>query len=188
ANDGFGTAMAGGDFDGDGAADLAVGVPGFQSANGDPVGGIIIYYGSGNAGPAAQVVQRIEGVATSGLGGMLAAADFDGDGIDDLITGERNGVVKVWWGVPLPGRVGDSGFHTIGQPIAGLSQIVALGDVDGDEAEDVALVGQRVEPCPGGNGDAGGVFIAPGTMPRPAAPAQPVPLAPRTLTNDVCDC
>ncbi|MGW0804575.1 FG-GAP and VCBS repeat-containing protein [Nonomuraea sp. NPDC002799] len=101
--DGFGAALATGDFNGDGKADLAVGVPGEGlSANqramdyGD--GTVDVLYGSGSGLTAhrseAWSQNTLEGVPRyyDRFGAALAAGDFNGDGRDELaigVPGER---------------------------------------------------------------------------------------------------
>jgi hypothetical protein len=53
ADDEFGSALASGDFDNDGASDLAVGVPRHDSPAGASVGAVIVPYGAGNGLAAA---------------------------------------------------------------------------------------------------------------------------------------
>jgi hypothetical protein len=68
-----GTALAAGDFDGDGRIDLAVGAPGRD--------GVAVYTGLDD--PPVW----IDGPADSRFGAALAAGDFDGDGVDELAIG-----------------------------------------------------------------------------------------------------
>ena len=73
----FGYALAVGDFNGDGYADLAIGAPG---AN-----GVEVLYGS-SRGLSTTGSQFLRGEFSSGT--SLAAADFTDDGYDDLAVGE----------------------------------------------------------------------------------------------------
>ncbi len=108
----FGAALAGGDFNGDGFADLAVGIPGQKRSFESRVGAVFIAYGSedGLRVQGSQVWQEgIDGVTGLGEGGdefgaSLQAVDLNGDGIDDLAIGakgDRAGAVDKAGGVFL---------------------------------------------------------------------------------------
>jgi hypothetical protein len=93
-NDGFGSALAVGDLDGDSFGDLAIGVPGEEYFANLDVGDVILLHGTagGLSGAGAQSMQQdVNNVGSneSGdrIGSALAARDFDADGAGDLVVG-----------------------------------------------------------------------------------------------------
>ena len=93
AGDKFGFALASGDFDGDGRADLAVGQPG-EDVGGINRGGVTILMGGlgGLYDRFRFLAAGINGVPPgiqdhSDMGRALAAGDFDGNGFSDLAIG-----------------------------------------------------------------------------------------------------
>jgi hypothetical protein len=120
--DGFGHALAAGDFDQDGFDDLAIGVPfedGYGRANS---GRIVVVYGSdgGLRGRAIAFDQNSAyvngGVETGdGFGFSLASGDFDDDGYSDLAVGVPHESVS---GVAAAGMI-----HAFYGSSAGLSAL-----------------------------------------------------------------
>ncbi len=119
-NDNFARTVAAGDFNGDGADDLATGMPhdnGIVGFEIEDCGAVAVRYGvpgSGLAtGLASTLLNQIGGSspdpaeAGDNFGGALAACDFNGDGFDDLAVGIPNedvngsmdaGAVQVYYG------------------------------------------------------------------------------------------
>ncbi|MGH8834705.1 MAG: hypothetical protein ACRDWG_06880 [Actinomycetes bacterium] len=102
ANDTFGLGLAAGDFDNDGFADLAIGVPG-EASSIRAVGAANILYGSaaGLSGTGSQMFTQSSSGAGSGehddsFGFALTAGDFNNDGFTELGVGvpfEDTGIV-----------------------------------------------------------------------------------------------
>jgi hypothetical protein len=82
--DNLGSGLATGDFDQDGFADLAIGVPGEDIGAIGSAGAVIALYGSaaGLTTIGAQLLTQAGGAteANDAFGGALAAGDFDQDG------------------------------------------------------------------------------------------------------------
>src|SRR5439155_10365720 len=97
AGDGFGASLAAGDFDGNGKADLGVGVPGEDIGTLADGGAVAVLYGAAGGLQADapdddywnQNSTSVRDSAEVGdrFGGSLAAGDFDGNGRDDLGIG-----------------------------------------------------------------------------------------------------
>jgi hypothetical protein len=184
--DAFGAALAAGDFDADGNADLAVGVPNESVGDVDGAGAVNTLRGtpSGLTGTGSQLLTQDVGdigstaEAFESFGGSLAAADFDGDDDADVAIGvpfesvgavEGAGAVNVLFGV-------SSGLATTGtqlfvQGAGGVGSTpetfdqfgtdVAGADFDGDGDADLA-VGAPGESV-GTVDSAGAVFVLDGT-------------------------
>uniref|UniRef100_UPI001963815F FG-GAP and VCBS repeat-containing protein n=1 Tax=Nonomuraea lactucae TaxID=2249762 RepID=UPI001963815F len=85
--DSFGSALAVGEFDGDGCADLAVGVSeefaGDRVPGADGNGAVQLYHGSPHGLRAAGQL-TLPAPSSDRFGAALAAGDLDGDGRDEL--------------------------------------------------------------------------------------------------------
>lgn len=157
-----GTAVAWGDFDGDGDTELAEGRPGW-SAGGVAEGRVLIYSGSGDSifylGGFSQSDAGVPGAPEEGdeFGAALASGDWNGDGADDLAIGVPGedvgstlnaGAVVLLYGTPGVGltTAGASIWHLDVSGIAGVAaEYDRLGDVltaynrDCDAADEVAI-------------------------------------------------
>ena len=167
-----GHAIATGDVNGDGIADLIIGAYGAHSSN----GAVYVVFGkTGGCAPATTLnsgnnpldgthgAELVGGVATGQFGYSIATGDVNGDGIPDLVIGTQNaaavyvvfGKTGAWKSAttltsgsnPLDGthRAEFDGANSINTNF-GFS--VATGDVNGDGIADL-LIGM---PTPPGGG------------------------------------
>jgi len=185
-NDGFGHALATGDVNGDGIADLAVGASLESVGAVTNAGAVNLLLGSaaGLTGDGSQVVTQdspgVPGAAEpfDQLGFDVALGDADGDGFADLAAGVvaedvgtvvDAGAVQVLYG-SAAGLI-TAGAQVFTQDSPGVSDqaevddtfgfSVALGDADGDGDADLAAgtIGESV----GNAGAAGAVAVLPGS-------------------------
>jgi hypothetical protein len=158
-HDHFGHAVAGGDFDGDGFADLAIGTPDEDVPEGfspPPRGAVTILRGS-PGGPTTSGAQHLTGpggLPGAEFGAALAAGDLNRDGYADLVVGAPDdavkydetagsGSIRVYFG----GAGGLDAAHprTLARPRSSdvfFGERVALADFDGDGHLDVAETGE----------------------------------------------
>ncbi|MET8947536.1 FG-GAP-like repeat-containing protein [Streptomyces sp. NPDC004542] len=129
--DGFGSALAAGDLDGDGYSDLVVSAPGETIGDRDGVGSVTVLWGgkSGLSG-GATLPQPSSLAEWGGFGSALAAGDFDGDGRYDVTaTGQSH--TRLWRG-PFT-RTGTPAIQSsVGE--LGTTYEVTAGDLNGDRA------------------------------------------------------
>jgi hypothetical protein len=161
--DGFGWAVAAGDFNGDGFDDLAVAVPFENLGTLSNTGAIQVMYG-GEGGLSASGDQVFHQESTGmndtseefdSFGFSLASGDFDGDGFDDVAVGVpaedlaafNEGAVQIVYGTS--GGLSSAGDQVFHQDTPGMNDTaengdefantVTSGDFDGDGSDDVTL-------------------------------------------------
>ena len=175
-SDGFGLALAVGNFNGDAYDDLAVGAPGdFGGSNTGSV--TVLNGGAGGLMPfdGYLIHQDQPGIFDSAeagdlFGHALATGDFDGNGFDDLAIGvpgeDGVGAVQVIFGSAF-GLIFTENLIWRETNIGGASaagdrfgNTLAAGDFDGDGHADLAIGVPWKNLGPGGAiGDTGVVFV-----------------------------
>jgi hypothetical protein len=160
AGDNFADVVATGDFNGDGADDLAVGIPNDDGRHGIAInsGIVVVWYGipgTGLAQGSFTVLRLAIPQEHARFGAALAAGDFDHDGFDDLAVGVPDfdgvpasphnqdiGKVAVHFG--SPGGLEDIGSMTVtsrnwGDSGQRFGTSLAVGDFNGDLYDDLAV-------------------------------------------------
>jgi hypothetical protein len=181
ADDLFGWSLATGDFNGDGRDDLPIGVGGEDVGSVVDVGAVNVIHGSPTGLNATAVPDQfwhqnaagVEDVAEAGDAfGTLTAADFNGDGRDDLAIGARGenadaGVLHVIYGSATglsATTIPDQLWHQDVTDVEDLAEALdrfgarsAAGDFNGDGFHDLAIA-VRLEDV-GAVVDAGAVNV-----------------------------
>jgi hypothetical protein len=163
AGDRFGAVLATGDFDNDGFADLAIGLPEEDVGGRIDAGAVQILFGSAAGLTAAdQLLHQnspgVQGGSESGdrFGAALAVADYNGDGFDDVAVGvpdeDLDGVVNAGAVAVLLGSVdgvtatndqflSQATIGMLGAVEAGdqFGASVAAGDFNSDARHDLAI-------------------------------------------------
>jgi hypothetical protein len=144
----FGHALAGGDLNGDGHSDLAIGAE-IQDGAAVSDGKVFIYAGESSVnGLPAHPTWTLENPAHQEygyFGSALAIGDFDGDGYADLAVGayQQDAVGRVYLYRGGPGGVAQSPSAALDDPVivtnAAFGSSLASGDFDGDGHADLAV-------------------------------------------------
>ena len=147
----FGTAVAAGDINGDGYADLVASAPNAATNKGV----LYIFYGKSagiTSGGMASADNTITGPATYNLGNSVAIGDINGDGYADVVAGSTyypgDNTGRVWMFLSS----GSGGISTIADANVSANQTLdgelassfygysaALGDLNGDGFADFAV-------------------------------------------------
>jgi hypothetical protein len=178
----FGASVTAGDFDSDGHADLAIGVPGGgPRPEGNPFeapGRVVIAYGSSSsvAGGRHEFVEAPQQAGGNSIrfGSELVAGDLNRDGFDDLVVtaGRDEPQFHLVFGGPV--GLSDSGRRAFPRPPRarnrGGPNALALGDADADGHPDLFQANLGL-PSYGDDGSPrpGYVTLAPGTGEGPQA-------------------
>lgn len=180
-----GSALAVGDFDGDGVGDIAVGSPRAEvlEPGSERVGAIHLLFGGADfrdrhVDGLADAATKIRGARERhGIGGFVASGDFNGDGKADLLIGSPwttegdtaltdGGAAYLVFGrarsdfpaeMILPDAA-DAVFLP-GQRGVLLGEGVALGDFDGDGRDDAAIGAMHANGPDGVRIRAGAVYV-----------------------------
>jgi len=152
-NDYFGFSTASGDFNGDGFADLAISAPNETIDGHADAGDVTVMFGSKTGlTTTGSVVEYGSKKAYAYMGNGLAAADFNGDGKDELASGSPGtAAVYIYSGLKpgstgtaktfsqgvggVPGHQNDSN----GARITNFGANISAGDVNGDGYQDLAV-------------------------------------------------
>jgi hypothetical protein len=188
--DGFGGSLAAGDFNDDGFADLAIGVPNEGIGPIECAGGVNVLYGSATGLQATNPADQFWSQDTPGVeggaercdlfGASLAAGDFNDDGFADLAVGVPNegvqgagsaGAVNVLYGSAGGLQVtspNDQVWHQNSPSVQGSAEpidvfgwFLATGDFNGEGYVDLAI-GIPLEDL-SGREDAGAVSVLHGS-------------------------
>lgn len=183
-NDRFGSAVAIGDFNGDGLGDVASGAPGESAGGAAVAGSVTVLYGTMSGLTTVGSQQWRQGgpvpdtsEALDRFGAALAVGNFDGDGYQDLAIGvpgesvagvAASGAVTILYGSPTglrADRAQSFDQRTTASDVGAddrFGAALAAGDFDGDGSDDLAI-GAPGESL-GGAADAGEVTVLFGSV------------------------
>jgi hypothetical protein len=177
-NDHFGFALAAGDFNHNGFADLAVGAPDETVGSIDYAGAVSVLYGStgGLTTAGGRLFTQVGGTveAFDWFGWSLAAGDFNNNGVADLAVGAPlEAVGDIWYAGAVSVVYGSTGglttaggrlFTQVGDTPEGFDEFgaaLAAGDFNDNGFADLVAAAPN-EPV-GSAYDAGAVSVLPGS-------------------------
>lgn len=168
---GFGNAVAVGDVNGDGRADIVVGGAVLQSVGGATNAGKAYVFLGGNPPSTPLEFQSPRPEAEARFGWAVAIADLNADGLGDVIAsalfarGGLNGTGETYVFFGSRTFAQKAADVTLATPMlnakARLGWSIAAGDVNGDRIADVIVSAENATVT--GRSEAGQVFIYPGS-------------------------
>ncbi len=159
----LGTSVAAGDVDGDGIDDAILGAPMYRNEYGMLVGRICIFKGS--TAMDGRWDRTIDGpmsfFGVEHFGCSLACGDVNGDGRDDILVGADFhmgglGAAYLYLGKATLAAISDTAdkrFDGLAASQAELGSALAVGNMNNDQYEDIAL------GAPGQSSDSGRVYV-----------------------------
>lgn len=165
------TALSSGDFDGDGVKELVVERLAFTG----PWFRIIALDRDGHPSGVKELPQLGPDPVLTPIG----VGDFNGDGRDDLVVSDVQGVLHLGLGPTLDLR---TGWSTVS---AGRAEQIEVADLDTDGWDDIVVIGHGFASWYHGLGD--GTFEDPVTVPGPCSRWSAYVFAAKDLVLSLCD-